>query len=461
MMGHPELLIEMLATMIESLVAIHTVTQIAQRRLERVVYRWVLVMASLLMTLLITGLNQISAFSFFTIFVAMVGVVLITGVTSSGNWLLRATACVITYFVIHTLDYVLAFTIGVIGLPGHDTVQTFAILMEPGWQRTLFLCVDKGADLLLYMALRRPLTQLRPVSRKFCCRLLPVSACLYAVTSTLFSMIARESNFSLRTAVIALWVFSLLCLVALIVIFYLSDRYKAQKYRNDLFDLTNRMMAENYQHLYDKQRAYAKETHDFHHHLVVLRQLAHEGNDAGTEQYIDSLLEKVSVEGPTCQSGCHVIDAIINCKAAEAKHEGIRFTYRVNIPQMPNIEPSDLCAVLSNQLENAIEACRQLTNKEKWIRVSIWMQTEKMIFLKVINPVQKNPIPLDGHMMTSKKEDGRRHGIGLTSIQAVAEKYNGVMRVECHDGQFTSLVFLCSKPAGGGNQEGECHGRTS
>ena len=77
----------------------------------------------------------------------------------------------------------------------------------------------------------------------------------------------QGKQLSLRTAVIALWVFSLLCLVALIVIFYLSDRYKAQKYRNDLFDLTNRMMAENYQHLYDKQRAYAKETHDFHHHL--------------------------------------------------------------------------------------------------------------------------------------------------------------------------------------------------
>lgn len=135
MMGYPIILVEVLATVVESVLAIHTVAQIAQKRLERLVYRWVLVMSSLLMTLLITALNQIQAFSFVTIFVSMVCVVLITGVTSSGDVLLRATASVITYFVIHTLDYVLAFTIGVIGFPGHNTAETFTMLMQPGWQR--------------------------------------------------------------------------------------------------------------------------------------------------------------------------------------------------------------------------------------------------------------------------------------------------------------------------------------
>lgn len=447
MMGYPIILVEVLATVVESVLAIHTVAQIAQKRLERLVYRWVLVMSSLLMTLLITALNQIQAFSFVTIFVSMVCVVLITGVTSSGDVLLRATASVITYFVIHTLDYVLAFTIGVIGFPGHNTAETFTMLMQPGWQRIFYLIVDKGADCLLYVMFRKTLLQLRPFSHKFYCRVFPISFLLYVVTSTLFSMIAKESVFSLRTAVIALWIFSLLCLVGMIVIFCLSDRYRKQKYNNELFDLTNRMMAENYRHLYEKQQAFAKETHDFHHHLVVLRQLAHDAGDAGTEQYIDSLLEKVSMEGPVCQSGCHVIDAIVNCKAAEAKNEGIRFTYRVNIPKMPNVEPSDLCAVLSNQLENAMEACRKLTGKEKWMHASIWMQTENMIFFKVINPVEKNPILPDGRMVTSKKDDKDRHGLGLTSIQAVAEKYNGVMRVECRNGKFVSMVFLCSRPA--------------
>lgn len=72
MMGYPIILVEVLATVVESVLAIHTVAQIAQKRLERLVYRWVLVMSSLLMTLLITALNQIQAFSFVTIFVSMV-----------------------------------------------------------------------------------------------------------------------------------------------------------------------------------------------------------------------------------------------------------------------------------------------------------------------------------------------------------------------------------------------------
>ncbi|HIU32725.1 MAG TPA: hypothetical protein IAB66_11245, partial [Candidatus Caccousia avistercoris] len=105
-------LMELLATLTENIVAISAVTAASGPRFQGKKHLLLLWLLSAGMVVPITVLNQIQSFSFLTIAATMLGVIAVTKLLSQGGILIRSTACVITYFVIHTLDYIALFTIG-------------------------------------------------------------------------------------------------------------------------------------------------------------------------------------------------------------------------------------------------------------------------------------------------------------------------------------------------------------
>lgn len=106
-----------------------------------------------------------------------------------------------------------------------------------------------------------------------------------------------------------------------------------------------------------------------------------------------------------------------------------------------NILPNDLCSVLSNLLENAIEACKKnKVEKNKSIDLII-RKINKMIFIKIENPIEIKPILKEESFLTSKQEKDL-HGWGLKSVQSVVEKYGGEITYSTKDEIFRIIIFI-------------------
>ena len=164
----------------------------------------------------------------------------------------------------------------------------------------------------------------------------------------------------------------------------------------------------------------------------------------------ESLLEPLAeeLEHLRTVSYCRhrIVNALIFMKHREMKQSGISFDYRVRLERECFVENSDLCRILSNLLDNAIEACREIPDAE--IRLTC-MPVKQTLLIKTENPVSdvirfhKNGLPL------SSKE-GPGHGRGLASVKEIAGKYHGTLKIEADTDKFTVSVNLFSIRMKGG-----------
>ena len=102
------------------------------------------------------------------------------------------------------------------------------------------------------------------------------------------------------------------------------------------------------------------------------------------------------------------------------------------------ISEQELITLLGNAFDNAIEACKKMESKDKWIRITI-RKIREMTFFKIANSFEGEPEVKDGKV-TSSKKDKNLHGLGLLSMKAIVDKYEGTMGVDYSQGIF-SVMF--------------------
>lgn len=136
-----------------------------------------------------------------------------------------------------------------------------------------------------------------------------------------------------------------------------------------------------------------------------------------------------------------VVNSVLTVKKVTAEQKGIETKIAVAIPETLRIAQIDLCSVFSNLLDNAIEACEQLSaDKHKLISVKAVLQAGFLI-VKVENPKINAVHNVNGLIKTSKK-DKVNHGYGLQLIRKIAEKYDGQVKVDYDESIFTVCVSL-------------------
>jgi len=117
--------------------------------------------------------------------------------------------------------------------------------------------------------------------------------------------------------------------------------------------------------------------------------------------------------------------------------DDIEIVFNGTIPTF--INNTDLCIILSNALDNAIEACRAYKGDRK---ITVFGGYRHGYFILTVKNPTVNRIADDSALPATTKADKLQHGFGLVNINAVVEKYDGAMRTECKDGQFVlSLTF--------------------
>lgn len=187
--------------------------------------------------------------------------------------------------------------------------------------------------------------------------------------------------------------------------------------------------------------------HDQRHQYAVLQGLAAQGNTPGVAAYLKELAG--ALPGLDYKTYCQnpAVNAVVNHYAAQAETAGINVDVRLDVPErLGRVSDSDLCVMVGNLLENAVEACCRpgQPGGGRWIRARAGLHGQNSHrFVLVVDNSFEGALQADGATggYLSLKRPGQK-GIGLQSVRAVCEKYDGYCEFEKVGGAFQSSVTL-------------------
>ena len=150
---------------------------------------------------------------------------------------------------------------------------------------------------------------------------------------------------------------------------HIKSQYEMEKELAKLKSEQAELLEREYTTLNNAYGINAKLFHDLHNHIGVLRQLLSHSKTDEAMQYLDELQTPVKKMMDTVWTGDETVDYLINSKAVTAEENGIKYQVQVEFPRRTNLQSADLCAILGNLLDNALEAAKQIPSSEqRWIQ---------------------------------------------------------------------------------------------
>lgn len=235
--------------------------------------------------------------------------------------------------------------------------------------------------------------------------------------------------------------------VLFLFIFYfaihMQEREEAlQKLQLDTTRTRSQMnLYHNMQAQYEHQRRFL---HDYKNQLNCIQGLLDCGQAKEASQYITRLTGNLRSVFFEINTNHTVVNIILNQKYQTARDKGITMAIVINDLKALTMPEEDLVALLTNLLDNAIEACEKFDKKNqpqhKIIQFKMILE-ENQLILSVRNPVHK-PVTIKNNTIITSKRDSVYHGIGLSNINAVVKKYHGTNSMTCENGWFSFSMLL-------------------
>lgn len=186
------------------------------------------------------------------------------------------------------------------------------------------------------------------------------------------------------------------------------------------------------ENMYTKMRGWR---HDYRHHIQTMKVHAANGEYEEIVKYLDMLDDDLTNVETVIRTGNHMADAILNSKLSLAAEKEINVKAEAKIPVSLTISEVDLCIVISNLLDNAIEACMELPPDKRLIRIYMEMKGN-YLYLALTNTAGGKKKRGFG---TTK---GEGHGLGIARVDAVIKKCGGYITRASEDEAFSTEVLL-------------------
>lgn len=176
--------------------------------------------------------------------------------------------------------------------------------------------------------------------------------------------------------------------------------------------------------------------HDYHNHLQLMKAYVEMGQYDKLHEYLGLLENDLDQVNQLCDSGNVNLDAILNFKISLAEKNGIRVDYKATCPAELTVNDIDLCALIGNLIDNAMEACEGIA--DPYIRLSIGV-LKNQLYISVTNATKDAVRKLDSEYITTKRGN---HGHGPKRINLVVEKYEGYINRQNEPGVFVTEIML-------------------
>lgn len=184
--------------------------------------------------------------------------------------------------------------------------------------------------------------------------------------------------------------------------------------------------------------------HDIRHHFVVLGNFAKNKDLKGLETYLEKASALSFLQPAEIYCDSSAVNALLSYYKEQAEKEEIKVILKVSLLEKIPVTDTELCIILGNLLENAVEACRRMDSPDRFIDLELSMISGALLVVIIRNSYEGAiQQAQDGTFFSGKAAD--RRGIGISSVLNITEKYNGMSRFEYKEQVFQVSLMLNGK----------------
>lgn len=313
--------------------------------------------------------------------------------------------------------------------------ETFIYLTsQKSMQCMWMICVGKTLWVLLYLGAKQVIKKIT-LKLNYTKGLLIVS-CLGIFG---FVFLTEQTWKGFGKTITGVWFLGVVFIASFLFGLYFVTESKEQKMNLKITQTRNQLLEKNYQALNDIYTSNAKLYHDLNNHLNVLYQFLEEGEMDEAKEYIREISQPIQKLTKTVWTGVDVVDVIISSKVEKMRNKGISWDINAEFPKHTNIQPYDLCTILSNLLDNAVEAVER-TGRKGNISLTI-RKINYFLMIRLMNSCIEKNNSFDALPKTTKK-DKTMHGWGLQNVQETVQKYGGTLKFRQEENQFIVDVMI-------------------
>lgn len=190
------------------------------------------------------------------------------------------------------------------------------------------------------------------------------------------------------------------------------------------------------ENMYRKMRGWR---HDYRNHIQTMKVLAANEDLAGIRRYLDELDTDLNTVDTVVKTGNAMADAILNSKISLAQSRAITVQCDAHIPVRLKMSELDLCCIIGNLFDNAIEASLSLPEDQRMIRVYMDMKGTQL-YLSFTNFTATGKMEKQGNLFQTTKGEG--HGFGLVRMDDIVQRLDGYLSRNSEDGAFTTEILI-------------------
>lgn len=431
-----------LSAFCEIILLFSLIEHLSEKRFSGIKQVGLKLLCTLFMTAVITCLDiKIAFFSFVTLLISSILPAFLAKLLCRIK-LADSTTVSMVYYLIVTIGGILVSYIIEMLIISDFTVHVMTVA---GWERNLYTVVSKLLLIFYYIAFVR---LFKHKVDGFFKRIFPIVllCCLwyYFMIAAVLSCVKNHNFNAFGHSMLMVLLFMVIALITALILtgwYYIS---KEKKIQNLMGEYQKSILENNYLRLNEMYKGAARGMHDYKNHILVIRELMATKSYDEAEVFVNTLCDNLKKENfAQTYTGVEIVDAVLNVKQNEGTKNSIKTDIRASYPHNCGIVSVDICTILGNLLDNAIEACAKVEPKEKRhinVRISY---TENIVMIKIENTVSENPFLSKTPLATTKK-DRESHGLGISIVKKTTEKYHGDLKQICENGVFVSKVILYS-----------------
>lgn len=189
---------------------------------------------------------------------------------------------------------------------------------------------------------------------------------------------------------------------------------------------------------YDIQR---KRTHEYKNQIMCIDSLLKKKKYDKLEEYINSIFNRLDGQLDMVDTNNEVVNAIINAKYYEALQNNVLFILKINDLSHIKVSDDDIVTILSNLLDNAIEAAKQCEIDRRTVSIRLLCEDD-ILSISVSNSYKTEPEITENGYMRTTKDNKEEHGLGIRNVVATLEKYNAEYIIDYKNGKFVFSIIM-------------------
>lgn len=226
-----------------------------------------------------------------------------------------------------------------------------------------------------------------------------------------------------------------------IFVFYLYDHqieaFRIKKERETLM-MQNQYQRSQLEFMNQAVEQSREQRHDFLRHISMISYMIGQKKEQQVSEYLEEIQGNMAKKQQYVDTGNFVLDGILNYKIQEAAVAGIRIEADVKIPEELELSIYDMNIILTNLLDNSMEAVKGVREK----RIGIYIAYNKnRLQIKIDNVFEGERIKEKGYYVTTKV-DREGHGYGLKNVAKIVKKYDGIFEIREEGDRFTVEIVL-------------------